>query len=300
MDALAQPGVRVTAEELLSLAALVRRGRRGARLRVSAFSGGAAIQRQGGGLDLHEIRPWAPGDEVRSIDRNASARRGELHTRLFRDEREPRHLVVVDLRPSMLFGTRRAFRSAAALEAACLVGWDLVQRGARLDMAVLMAAGPVPLRGGVGEPAMRALAGGLARLNDEALRERADRDPPLDEALAAATARAVVQGSLTLISALDSPGLDLAAALRTLGRRGAIRIVRIRDRIEAEIPAGRYAYATAGGPRRLAAIGRRGGPAPEADRALADLPIAQVTIGADAAPADMLATLGALDRERSR
>jgi uncharacterized protein (DUF58 family) len=300
MDALAQPGVRVTAEELLRLAALVRRGRRGARLRVSALSGGAAIQRQGGGLDLHEIRPWAVGDEVRSIDRNASARRGELHTRLFRDEREPRHLVVVDLRPSMLFGTRRAFRSAAAIEAACLVGWDLLQRGARLDMTGLVAAGPVPLRGGLGEAAMRALAASLARLNDEALRERAGLDPPLDEALAAATARVAAQGSLTLVSALDTPGPGLAPVIGGLGRKVAVRIVRIRDRVEATIPAGRYAYAEAGGLRRIAAIGRGASPPPDADRGLADLHIPQVTIGAETAPADMFAILGALDRDRRR
>ena len=70
------------------------------------------------------------GDHAGQV--GSTARTGEPHVRTFRDERERTLLLLVDLRPSMLWGTRRALRSAAAVEAAALAGWRALETGGRI------------------------------------------------------------------------------------------------------------------------------------------------------------------------
>ena len=232
---------------------------------------------------------------MRAIDRNASARRGEPHTRRYRAEREPRHVLIVDLRPPMLFGSRRAFRSVAALEAASLLGFDLAQQGARVDAVALTATAAAPLRGGLGEAGMRALIPALVRLHDEALAlEAAAVAQTLDAALEEAAARHMLKGTLTLFSSLDVPGPSLVAQLRRLQSRGALRLVRVRDAIEEGVPRGRYAYAAGGGPARVVRIGRRRPePAPEEI-------VSHLTIAASEDPATVLGKLGGLAHGAAR
>jgi uncharacterized protein (DUF58 family) len=278
----------------MALAALVRRTR-GSRPRTAPpLSGLAPVPRPGQGLDLHEIRPWTVGDEVRAIDRNASARRGEPHTRRYRAEREPRHVLVVDLRPPMLFGSRRAFRSVAALEAASLLGFDLAQQGARVDAVALTAAAPAPVRGGLGEAGMRALIPALVHLHDEALSREVDAvAQTLDAALEEAAARHMLKGTLTLFSSLDVPGPALVASLNLLKGLGALRLVRVRDAIEERLPPGRYAYAEGGGARVVRIGRRRPEPAPEEI-------VPHLSIAASEAPASVLAKLGGLAHGAAR
>ncbi|MFD1333947.1 DUF58 domain-containing protein, partial [Methylopila musalis] len=102
-----------------------RRGASGPR-RLAARPGGVVTRRRGRGSEIDDVRPWTDGDDIRHIDRHATARTGELHARTFRDERERAALLVADFRPAMLFGTRRAFRSIAGAEALALLGWRAV------------------------------------------------------------------------------------------------------------------------------------------------------------------------------
>ncbi len=70
----------------------------------------------GPSLDLAEVREYQPGDEVRRIDWNVTARAGKLHTRQYREEREITVWLIVDCAASMLFGTRRLLKQDLALE----------------------------------------------------------------------------------------------------------------------------------------------------------------------------------------
>jgi uncharacterized protein (DUF58 family) len=60
----------------------------------------------GGGTELDHIRPYAPGDDVRAIDWNVTARTGAPHVRLHVAERALTTWVVLDVSPSMMFGTQ--------------------------------------------------------------------------------------------------------------------------------------------------------------------------------------------------
>ena len=60
----------------------------------------------GPSLDLAEVREYQPGDEVRRIDWNVTARMNRLFVRQYLEERELTAWLLVDLSPSMAFGTR--------------------------------------------------------------------------------------------------------------------------------------------------------------------------------------------------
>ena len=61
---------------------------------------------KGRGMEFEEVRPYLFGDDVRAIDWNVSARMGDPHVKVFREERELTVILAVDLSGSLGFGTR--------------------------------------------------------------------------------------------------------------------------------------------------------------------------------------------------
>lgn len=91
---------------------------------------------RGRGLEFEEVRPYAAGDDIRSIDWRVTARRGQPHTKLFREERERPVWLVLDLHAGLFFGSRRQLKSALMLRAAALLGWVAVLGGDRLGAVI--------------------------------------------------------------------------------------------------------------------------------------------------------------------
>lgn len=83
----------------------------------------------GPSLDLAEVREYQPGDEVRRIDWNVTARTGKLHIRQYREEKEVTAWLVVDLSASMRFGTRRVLKLEEALEFAGITATIVTRHG---------------------------------------------------------------------------------------------------------------------------------------------------------------------------
>lgn len=69
---------------------------------------------KGRGMEFDESRPYAHGDDIRSLDWRVTARTGKVHTKLFREERERPVFLSVDLRSPMFFATRGLFKSVLA------------------------------------------------------------------------------------------------------------------------------------------------------------------------------------------
>src|SRR5690606_36445023 len=72
---------------------------------TSWLVGGYASAFRGGGVEFEELRPYVPGDDVRSIDWNATARSGEPWVKRFREERAHTVLLLLDVSASIGFGT---------------------------------------------------------------------------------------------------------------------------------------------------------------------------------------------------
>lgn len=128
--------VRVSLASLLELCC----GSRGLDLRphriLASMSGSYLSPFKGRGMEFDEVRPYALGDDVRTIDWRVTARSGKPHTKLFREERERSVLLWVDLRSAMFFATRGAFKSVRASQAAALLGWRTLDLGDRLGALV--------------------------------------------------------------------------------------------------------------------------------------------------------------------
>lgn len=94
---------------------------------------------RGGGVEFEESRPYAPGDDVRAIDWNATARTGAPWVKRFREERSCTLLLALDVSASMGFGTAGGTKAQTAARAAALLAAAAAQVGDPVGL-VLFAA----------------------------------------------------------------------------------------------------------------------------------------------------------------
>jgi uncharacterized protein (DUF58 family) len=98
----------------------------------SILAGRHASRVRGRGLEFEELRPYLPGDDIRSMDWRSTARMGKPYVRVYTEEKDRPALVLVDQRINMFFGTRRAMKSVTAAEAAALAAWRILAVGDRV------------------------------------------------------------------------------------------------------------------------------------------------------------------------
>jgi uncharacterized protein (DUF58 family) len=107
-----------------------------ARLATQHLSGTYSSSFKGQGLAFREVRPYQPGDDVRTIDWNVSARHDEAFVKVFVEEREMTVMLVVDLSPSERFGTRRAPKARVASEVGALLAFSAIRNNDRVGLIV--------------------------------------------------------------------------------------------------------------------------------------------------------------------
>ena len=95
----------------------------------------------GPSLDLAEVREYQPGDEVRRIDWNVTARTGTVHVRQYREEKELSAWLVIDLSASMNFGTRRVLKREMALEFAATAAAIMTRHGDKVGAFIVSENG---------------------------------------------------------------------------------------------------------------------------------------------------------------
>jgi uncharacterized protein (DUF58 family) len=259
-------GVDLDLDELLRLRHLAFRMRNPRTPPRSTLPGGIVHRRRGRGLEVHDIRLWSDGDDIRHLDRNVTARTGVPHVRTFRDERERTALLVADFRASMLFGTRRALRSVAAGEALAMLGWRAIGEGGRVGLVAATPAGIQFARQGRGTRAMIALVGEMAQAHRAAMASFATTDAPLDSVLEAAEELAGTGTALIVATGLDTPGDRFDDVAERLARRHDLSVVLVEDRFERDPPPGAYPYMTLDGDAGWIRVGASGTPARHDDR----------------------------------
>src|SRR5436190_672886 len=89
---------------------------------------------KGQGLAFREVRQYQPGDDVRSIDWNVSARMNDTFVKVFVEEREMTVMLVVDLSASEHFGTKRASKARVAAEIAALCAFSAIKNNDRVGL----------------------------------------------------------------------------------------------------------------------------------------------------------------------
>lgn len=86
------------------------------------FSGEYSSVFKGRGIEFAEVREYQPGDDVRTIDWNVTARRGTPYVKRFEEERELTVVLAVDGSASTRFGTRGQLKRERAAEVAAVLG----------------------------------------------------------------------------------------------------------------------------------------------------------------------------------
>jgi uncharacterized protein (DUF58 family) len=94
---------------------------------------------KGRGMEFDEVREYHAGDDLRSLDWKVTARLGEPFTKLFHEERERPFFILLDMRPQMHFGTRKAFKSVIAAKITSLIMWAAKNSGDKVGGLLLSA-----------------------------------------------------------------------------------------------------------------------------------------------------------------
>jgi uncharacterized protein (DUF58 family) len=185
------------------------------------------------GTELAQLRPYESGDDVRHIDAAASARTGKPHVRLHVPERALTTWIVLDVSPSMAFGTARRLKADVAEGAVLVFGRLGVRRAGSVGLVAFGAGAPrvLPPRGS--KPGMVA----LRRMLAEGVAPDGRDDA---EALAGALQRTGRLASQPGLVVVISDFRDQRAWERPLGSlrvRHSVLALEIVDPREAELPA---------------------------------------------------------------
>lgn len=184
----------------------------------------------GEGSELAQVRPYEPGDDVRRIDWNVTARTNQPHVRVDVADRVLTTWLMLDTSPSMTFGTADRRKADVAEGVALAVGHLASRRGNRLG--VVTFGGPEPALA-----APRHGREGVLRLLEELRREQAERglhEPALEDAFRKTTRLARSRSLLVLVSDLRGRPLDRRLFADAAGRHHVIA-VEVRDPREQEL-----------------------------------------------------------------
>jgi uncharacterized protein (DUF58 family) len=100
------------------------------------FAGQAESVFKGRGVEFEEVRPYVPGDEVRDIDWNVTARLGAPYVKRFVEERELTVMLVVDVSRSMRFGTAGAEKRELAAELCAVLGFAAMRNNDKVGLVL--------------------------------------------------------------------------------------------------------------------------------------------------------------------
>jgi len=190
----------------------------------------------GAGVELAQLRPYVPGDDVRAMDPAATARTGVPHVRVHVPERALTTWVVLDVSASMAFGTADRLKADVAEGVATVAGRLATRRGNRMALITCGAAieRVLPPRGGRGALThlRRVLAEGVAT---DAVGP--DGGTALGDGLRRADKLARGHGLVVVVSDfLEEPGV-WESPLRALRHRHDVVAVEVRDRRDEALPA---------------------------------------------------------------
>ena len=185
----------------------------------------------GVGTELAQVREWEPGDDVRRIDWNATARSDTVQVRVDVAERALTSWVLLDVSPSMRFGTADRRKWDVAEGVAVATGHLASRRGNRIGVATFGASDSLALRPRQGRVGLLSV---LLAVRREPETERVGRTS-LGTAVTQLARVARQRSHVVVVSDFRGPR-DWRAPLLRLASRHAVVAMEIRDPREQELP----------------------------------------------------------------
>ncbi|MGW9583132.1 DUF58 domain-containing protein [Streptomyces albidoflavus] len=248
--------------------------------RLRELDGRTSALGRGEGTEFDSLRRYVPGDDTRSIDWRATARRSEVAVRTWRPERDRRVLIVLDTGRTSAGRVGDAPRLDAAMDAALLLSALASRAGDRVDLLAFDRELRAQVRGKAAPQLLPALVDGLASLEPQLVETDA-------RGLAAEILRSTPRRALVvLLTTLDTTPVEegLLPVLGRLTDRHTLLVASVADPRLAEMAAARgtveKVYQAAAGHKAQA----------ERDRTAGLLRRRGVTV-VDAPPADLASAL---------
>jgi len=204
-------------------------------------SGGYVSRFKGRGMEFEEARVYQPGDDIRSIDWRVTARTGETHTKVFREERERPVFISVDNRPAMHFATRGVFKSVLAAKLAGLLAWAAQHHGDRIGGQIFTGSVCRELKPQNGKHAVLRFLNAISNQDDG---NHADPAAITLEHVLARLMQHARPGSLVYIIS-DFRGINdqVETHLAKLARHCQVVLIFVYDPLESRLPdKGRYRF----------------------------------------------------------
>jgi uncharacterized protein (DUF58 family) len=104
------------------------------KITTDLFTGEYHSAFKGKGMSFKEVREYAAGDDIRFIDWNVSARFGHPFSKVFEEERELTVMLLVDISPSSLFGTRHARKRDIITELGAVLSFSAVNNADKIGV----------------------------------------------------------------------------------------------------------------------------------------------------------------------
>ena len=175
---------------------------------------------KGRGVEFAEVRPYAPGDEIRTIDWNVTARMGSPYVKRYVEERDLTVFVAVDISGSLGYGSRAILKRELAAELTALLSFAALRNQDRVGAALLSDRLELFLR-----PDRRRTH--VLRLLREILLRTATGHTDLERGLGAALKTLKQRSVLFLISDfLDTP---MSTALKSAAARHDLVVLELFD-----------------------------------------------------------------------
>ncbi len=102
----------------------------------TGFAGQYESVFKGRGMQFEEVREYSPGDEVRDIDWNVTAREGKPYIKKFREEREMTVIFAVDLSASGAFGSRGSFKNELSAEFCAVLAFAAIRNNDKVGLLI--------------------------------------------------------------------------------------------------------------------------------------------------------------------
>ncbi|SDX09872.1 DUF58 domain-containing protein [Marinobacter mobilis] len=204
--------------------------------------------RKGRGMAFSEVRPYQPGDDIRSIDWRVTARRQTPHTKLYEEERERPLLLICDLSRSHFFGSGGAYKQVRNAQLGALLAWLGLWAGDQVGGIVFNDDDIVVVRPARRKKTVLKLLDHLAhfqhRPEPSAEATSAVAITDLNTALQEARRVCHTGSRVFVISDFLTLSDDTPHLLGALARHNTVTAIRVQDPLEQHLPDnGRFAVA---------------------------------------------------------
>lgn len=185
---------------------------------------------KGRGMSFDEVRPYQPGDEIRFIDWNVTARSNEPFVKRFTEERELTVMLLVDASASLRFGSNLQLKREVAAELAALLAFSATKNNDRVGLAMFSDRVEHTVTPKKGKTHV------LRLISDVLTHRAAHRGTRIDEALGWMTRIGRRKTICFVISDFMQPPESYEKALSIVARRHDVVPIVVRDKFESELP----------------------------------------------------------------